>query len=75
MIPPGAREDSRAPIQLHQGTADVEVPVTFHQALEKELKAAGKPYTAYTYAGDNHNLSRNLGTALSRSVAFFKANL
>lgn len=63
------------PLQLHQGTADVEVPVTFHRALEQGLKAADKPYTAYVYRGDNHDLSRNLGTALSRSVAFFKANL
>lgn len=63
------------PFQLHQGTADVEVPVTFHQALEKGLAAAGVKYTAYVYPGDDHNLSRNLGTALSRSVAFFKANL
>ncbi|WP_407569183.1 alpha/beta hydrolase family protein [Deinococcus altitudinis] len=67
--------DLAGPLQLHQGTADVEVPVTFHQALEKGLKAAGKPFTAYVYPGDNHNLSRNLGTALSRSVAFFKAHL
>ena len=63
------------PLQLHQGTADAEVPVTFHRALEQGLKAVGKPYTAYVYRGDNHDLSRNLGTALSRSVAFFRANL
>ena len=63
------------PFQLHQGTADVEVPVTFHKALEKGFDAAGVKYTAYVYPGDNHNLSRNLGTALRRSVAFFKANL
>ncbi len=63
------------PLQLHQGTADAEVPITFHRALEQGLKAAGKPYTAYVYRGDNHDLSRNLGTALDRSVAFFRANL
>nr|WP_229671157.1 alpha/beta fold hydrolase [Deinococcus aquiradiocola] len=68
-------KDLNGPLQLHQGTADVEVPVTFHQALERGLKSAGKPYTAYTYPGDNHNLSRNLTLALNRSVAFFKANL
>ncbi|MFC4452376.1 alpha/beta hydrolase family protein [Deinococcus sonorensis] len=68
-------KDLKAPLQLHQGTADVEVPPTFHQALERGLKAAGKPYTAYVYPGDNHNLSRNLSTALQRSVTFFKGHL
>ena len=67
--------DVRAPIQLQQGTNDVEVPQSFRTALEKGLKAAGKPYTTYVYPGDDHNISRNLGTALSRSVAFFKAHL
>ena len=63
------------PLQLHQGTADVEVPVTFHQELARELTAAGKPFQSYTYPGDNHNLSRNLSLALERSVTFFKKNL
>jgi fermentation-respiration switch protein FrsA (DUF1100 family) len=39
------------------------------------LKAAGKGVQSYVYPGGNHNLSQYLGTALSRSVAFFKANL
>ena len=34
-------------------------------------KDAGGPVELYTYPGDDHNISRNLGTALSRSVAFF----
>ena len=68
-------QDVSGPIQLHQGTADAEVPVTFHRALEQGLKAAGKPFVAYVYRGDNHDLSRNLTLALNRSVAFFRANL
>lgn len=67
--------DLHGPLQLHQGTADAEVPPTFHLALEQGLKAAGIPYTAYVYPGDDHNLSHNLNLALSRSVAFFKAHL
>ena len=63
------------PLQLHQGTADVEVPVTFHKELARELTAAGKPFESFSYRGDNHNLSRNLSLALERSVAFFKKNL
>ncbi|MBB6100135.1 dipeptidyl aminopeptidase/acylaminoacyl peptidase [Deinobacterium chartae] len=67
--------DLKGPLQLHQGTADVEVPVTFHQALVRGLKEAGKPYQSYMYPGDDHNLSKNLRTALNRSVAFFKKHL
>ncbi|WP_425146736.1 alpha/beta hydrolase family protein [Deinococcus sp.] len=67
--------DISAPIQLQQGSDDAEVPQSFRQALEAGLKAAGKPYTTYLYPGDDHNLSRNLSLALSRSVAFFKAHL
>ena len=68
-------KDLKAPLQLHQGTADVEVPPTFHLALEAGLKAAGMAYTAYVYPGDDHNLSHNLRLALNRSVEFFKAHL
>ena len=67
--------DISAPVELQQGSADVEVPQSFHRSLERALKAAGKPYTSYVYPGDDHNLSRNLSTALRRSVAFFRANL
>ncbi|EYB68973.1 Dipeptidyl peptidase IV-related protein [Deinococcus phoenicis] len=67
--------DLRAPIQLHIGTADEDVPVSFHESLSRQLKALGKPVQSYVYPGDNHNLSRNLNTALARSVAFFKARL
>ncbi|AZI41600.1 alpha/beta fold hydrolase [Deinococcus psychrotolerans] len=63
------------PIELQQGTADEEVPYSFQQDFAADLRAAQQPFTAYKYEGDNHNLSRNLGTALKRSVAFFKANL
>jgi dipeptidyl aminopeptidase/acylaminoacyl peptidase len=63
------------PLQLHQGTADREVPYVFQKYLADELQAAGTAYQAFRYKGDDHNLSGNLGLALRRSVAFFKANL
>ncbi|WP_424950592.1 alpha/beta hydrolase family protein [Deinococcus sp.] len=68
-------QDIAAPIQLQQGTNDVEVPQSFRTVLEQGLKAAGRPYSTYIYPGDDHNLSHNLGIALARSVAFFKAHL
>jgi dipeptidyl aminopeptidase/acylaminoacyl peptidase len=63
------------PLQLHHATGDTHVPYSLSQALANGLKAAGQPVTFYTYTNDNHDLSRNLKTALERSVAFFKKNL
>lgn len=59
------------PIQLHHGLADAEVPPAFSRTLAGQLKAAGQTGELYSYPGDDHNLSRNLGLALRRSVAFF----
>lgn len=63
------------PLQLHHGTADEEVPYSFQQALAADLQAAGQPYFAYRYEGDDHNISRNLEQALARDVAFFRQYL
>ncbi len=63
------------PVLIQAGTEDEEVPVAFSRTLAQELKAAGQPVTLITYPGANHNMSQVLGTALARSVAFFKKNL
>jgi dipeptidyl aminopeptidase/acylaminoacyl peptidase len=63
--------DITAPIQLHHGTGDVEVPLQFSQTLASNLQAAGKPVELYTYPGADHNISQGFALAMSRSVAFF----
>jgi dienelactone hydrolase len=63
--------DLSGPVQLHHGTADTSVPLEFSQILAEQIQAAGGVVEFYTYPGDDHNISRNLGVALSRSVAFF----
>ena len=63
------------PLQLHHATGDTHVPYRLSKALADGLKAARQPVTLYTYTNDNHDLSRNLNTALDRSVAFFKKHL
>jgi dipeptidyl aminopeptidase/acylaminoacyl peptidase len=35
------------------------------------MTALGKPVELFTYPGDNHNISNNFTTAMSRSIAFF----
>ncbi len=67
--------DLSGPIQLHHGTADGSVPVEFSQTLETQIKAANGDVESYLYAGDDHNIAQNLGTALARSVAFFDAHV
>lgn len=67
--------DLSGPVQLHHGTADTSVPLEFSQILAEQIQAAGGTIELYTYPGDDHNISRNLGLALSRSVAFFNQHV
>ncbi len=59
------------PVQLHHGTADTSVPITFSETLYNQILAAGGVAEFYSYPGDNHNLSVNFNTAMARSIAFF----
>ena len=59
------------PIQIHHGTADSSVPVEFSEKLDEQLRAAGQESELFIYQGDDHNISANLSTALTRSVEFF----
>jgi len=63
--------DLSGPVQLHHGTADDSVPVVFSETLYAQIKKTGVPVELYTYKGDNHNISANFGTAMTRSVQFF----
>lgn len=67
--------DLGGPIQLHMGTADLDVPVAFHHRFAEEMRNADQNVEHYIYLGDDHNLSQHLRKALKRSVAFFEKNL
>ncbi len=65
-----------APVQLHHGETDEEVPLAFSQNLEKALKSQGKTVELYTYAGADHNISGpSFSVAIQRSVNFFNKYL
>jgi uncharacterized protein len=68
-------KDLTAPVQLHHGTADASVPLRMSQTLERQIREAGGAVESHVYPGDDHNISRNLGLALGRSVAFFDAHV
>lgn len=62
-----------APISLHQGIADEEVPVRWSNELEKTLADDGIDVAYYTYPGENHNFNNgSWPLAVSRSVAFYR---
>jgi len=63
--------DLAAPVQLHHGTADHSVPLHMSVDLDRQIKDAGGYSELFVYAGDDHDIPNNLGTALNRSVAFF----
>lgn len=67
--------DISGPLQLHHGTADTSVPVEFSEKLNELMKKNGKQVELYTYPGDDHDITGNLGVALSRSVEFFDKHL
>ena len=59
------------PLQLHHGTADTDVPVSYSQMLNTQMQAVNQTVEYYEYPGDNHNISVNFNTAMARSLAFF----
>lgn len=68
--------DISAPIQLHQGESDNEVPPDFSANLAQKLKEDGKTVEYYTYPGGDHNLSgQNFDIAMARTIAFFNKYL
>ncbi len=68
--------DITAPIQLHTGGADEEVPVLFSQNLFTSLQKLGKIAEYYNYPGGDHNISSpDFEVAMQRSVDFFNTYL
>jgi len=67
--------DLSGPIQLHHGTEDEDVPLEFSIRLAELSHTAGQTADLYTYEGDNHNISGNFATAMTRTIEFFDAVL
>lgn len=63
--------DITAPVQIHTGADDEEVPAAFSQSLYEKLKTAGKTAEFYSYPGADHNISQDFSLAMERSLAFF----
>lgn len=64
-----------APLQLHQGSADIEVPKHWSDTFVKELKNKEKDITYFVYTGANHNMQPAWDTVVSRDLKFFRKHL
>ena len=64
----------KAPIQIHQGTADEAVPLKWSVELEKSLKELDKEVRLYVYTGADHNLVGGWDEAVRRDLEFLRKN-
>jgi len=64
-----------APLQLHQGSSDIEVPLVWSDEFVDALKKEGKSIRYYTYPGADHNLNTGWNSVVSRDIEFFKSFL
>jgi dipeptidyl aminopeptidase/acylaminoacyl peptidase len=67
--------DLSGPIQLHHGTEDEDVPVSFSVGLDEQIRAAGGQSELYLYEKDNHNISHYFSLAMQRTIDFFDEHL
>lgn len=65
----------KAPIQIHQGTADEAVPKTWSDQLVKDLKQVMIDITYHVYTGADHNMNPAWNIVVGRDVAFFTDHL
>ena len=63
------------PIQIQQGTGDIEVPVWWSDEIVNTLKQEGKTVQYFTYPGMDHNMSGKWNTVVERDLEFFRTNL
>lgn len=65
----------QAPIQLHQGTADDLVPVSWSDSFVTQMESLGKKITYYKYKGNDHNLKQSWDQVVERDLEFFRKHL
>lgn len=64
-----------APLQIHQGTIDTEVPISWTNELVDTLKKDGKSVEYFTYPGADHNLRPSWDVVVARDLEYFNENL
>lgn len=64
-----------APVMIHHGDADKDVPVQWSRDLKNNLEAADRTVTYHEYPGEPHEFTAAWPTVMQRSVEFFDAAL
>lgn len=64
-----------SPLELHQGTADIEVPVFWSDEFVTTAKSKGLSVRYFTYPGTDHNFNTNWNTVVARDLEFFRTYL
>jgi len=64
-------EDVRAPVQLHHGAADRDVPIAFSEKMFEKLTSLNKKAELFTYPGEAHEFADAWQTAADRALQFF----
>ena len=64
-------ERIKAPLTVHQGTADDAVPKEWSDELTKKLEELEIDFDYFVYPGADHNLNPLWGTVIARNLAFF----
>ena len=65
----------KAPLQLHQGSADKSVPQDWSDNFSQYLENTGIEIDYFTYPGADHNLTPSWNTVVERDLAFFNSYL
>ena len=68
-------ENIHAPIILHQGTADPDVPVTWSRDFVNSLEPYHTDITYHEYSGSDHNLRPAWQTVVDRDIQFYNSHL
>lgn len=63
--------ETRAPVQLHHGTADRDVPIQFSETMFDALRARGKEVEFFRYPGELHEFVKDWPLAAKRALQFF----
>jgi len=65
----------KAPIQVHQGTNDPYIPVSWSESLVGKLEELGNEIKYYTYPGAGHHMEGSWDLVIERDIQFFKEEL
>lgn len=65
----------KAPIEIHQGTFDDAVPITWTDTLVKNLEKLEVDVNYVKHPGSDHNMQPDWNVAISQSLNFYNKNL